>query len=126
MHAFPLCQFRHEGLGGRSSTSSADRNPDCHAAIAGAWIKGVVVALEARRFGRGLAASWKPVVPYGLIGLADLRHMTIMCEDGVGSRRKRELNATLWYRTEFSHACRAHVFDAVAVRADCDANRRLV
>src|SRR5262249_49314638 len=105
--------------------SSADRNPDRHAAPAGAWIKGVVVALEARRFRGRLAAFRKPVVPDRLIGLADLRHVAVMREDDVGRRPKRELDTVLWHRTEFRHTCRAHIFDAIVVRAGCDADWRL-
>jgi hypothetical protein len=72
-----------------------------------------------------LAAFRKPIVPDRLIRLAGLRYMTVMREDDVGRRRKRELNAVLWHTTEFRHACGADIFDAVVVRAGCDADRRL-
>src|SRR5215472_7613965 len=83
------------------------------------------MAFEARRFGRRLAALRKPVIPDRLIGLADLRHMTVMRENDVGRRRKRELDTVLWHRTELRHTCRAHIFDAIVVRAGRDADWRL-
>jgi hypothetical protein len=70
-----------------SLLSNANRYPDRHATVAGTWIEGVVMALEARRFGRLLGAFWKPVVPDRLIGLADLRHMIVVREDDVGRWR---------------------------------------
>jgi hypothetical protein len=39
-----------------------------------------------------LAAFRKSIVPDRLIRLADLRYTTVMREDDVGRRRKRELN----------------------------------
>ena len=83
------------------------------------------MSFKARRLRRCSAAFWKPVVPDGIVGLTQLRDMTIMSEYGVDRWRERDLDAGFRYPTECGYAGSSNIIDAVFIRSGGDADRRL-